>query len=267
MTRPSFFLLACVGLTVLTATAEPIVVDFQNGSDYGEGSLGGQGGWVIQRQAPANADFVVTPGTGLVLSNNTGGTHAPAFAFINDKDASAGKDDFSSGAPVSFSANFTLKQGSPARAQILGLGWGLYNPVGQNNMPFIAELARDPEESGGYRLRLVRSAKTRAEGETIAKISEADLGFKPTGESDPLQISLTLTNQGKPSDWISVCMLTNLATGKAFILKNTLSAPEVYKMNELLRALVNYRRNNADGLDSVVITKLDAEVTPDPTAQ
>jgi len=265
MIRSPFFLLAGLALGSLSVRAEPIDVDFQNTSDYHEGSLNGQNGWVVRHQAPANADFVVTPGTGLVLSNNTGGSSAATYAFINDKDNPAGKDNFSSGTPLSFAANFTLKQGAPARAQVFGLGWGLYNPVDSNNLPFIAELTRDPE-SGGYRLRLACSTKTTVTGETIAKIPEADLGFKPTGESDPLQLSLTLTCQGKASDWTSVCMLTNLATGKAFVLKNTLVAPEVYKMNELLRGLVNYRRN-ADGLESVVITRLDAEVTPDPAAQ
>ena len=112
-----------------------------------------------------------------------------------------------------------------------------------------------------------QSDKTEVTGDTSVVIPEEALGFKDSGDSDPLQLSFTLTNQGTPHEWSSVSMLTNLATKKVFILKNTMVAPEVYKANDLVRAIVNHRRFTEDGLDSVIITKLDDEVTPDPSAQ
>jgi hypothetical protein len=144
----------------------------------------------------------------------------------------------------------------------------LFVPVGPNCLPFFAELARDTN-AGGYRLRLVKSSeKTKVEGETVLVVPEAALGFgEGDAESDPLQLSFTLTNQGAKTDWTSVSMLTNLKTNKVFVLKNTLTAPEVYKTDDLIRAIINPRRSGEDGLSSAIITHLDAEATPDPSAQ
>lgn len=62
-------------------------------------------------------------------------------------------------------------------------------------------------------------------------------------------------------------MLTNLKTKKTFALKNTIQAPGVYKLDGLLRGIVNLRRAGEDGLSSVLVTEIDAEPAADPSAQ
>ena len=265
-------LLAAAALLVFPchrSGADPIPTDFQaKNSGCQAGTLHGQNGWNVRVQAPANSGFTVVPGTGLELTPNTGGTHAVAYAFINDKETLVGRDNFPGGMPLSLAVNFVIKWTGPAaKAPILGVGWGLYVPVDMNNLPFAAELVRDSGQ-GGYRLVLFRQGdKTEVTGETSVAIPEEALGFKDSGFSDPLQLSFTLTNQGTPHEWSSVSMLTNLATKKVFVLRNTMVAPEVYKTDDLVRAIVNRRRFSEDGLDSVTIIKLDDEVTPDPSAQ
>lgn len=261
-------LAAALPLLVSTVRAEPNVLDFTSGG-FEAGSLDGQDGWMVRSQAPANGNLIYTPGTGLVVTPNTGGTHASAFAFVNDNSSPIGRDTFLSGLPISITADLLLKQvPGPKKGPVLGLGWGLFVPVGGNCLPFFIELARD-STAVGYRLRLVvLSEKTQVEGETVLEIPEAALGFgEGDAESDPLQLSLTLTNEGSKTDWSTVGMLTNLTTKKAFVLKNTMAAPDIYKTDGFIRAIINPRRGDEDGLTSVVITKLDAEITPDPTAQ
>ncbi len=255
-----------VSLAILQA--DPVPVDFQSkSSGYEEGSLNGQNGWAVRVQAPANGDFKVMPGAGMQVVANSGGTHAPAYAFVGDKEATAGRDTFPAGMPTSVSVNFTLKQGAASgKAPILAVGWGLYLPVGPNNLPFCALFARDSEK-GGYTLRLHKqSEKTSVTGETSVIIPDSALGFNDKGESAPLQLSFTLTNDGGPKDWTSISMLTNLATKQVFVLKNILVAPEVYKTDDLVRAIVNYRRGE-DGLETVTLTQIDGEVIPEPTSQ
>ena len=260
--------LAVWALVSVAAYAEPNVLDFAAGG-FQAGSLDGQESWMVRGQAPSNANFVFTPGFGVSVAPNTAGNHASTYAFLNDKSSPIGRDTFDVGMPISTSVNLVLKQSpGPKKGAIVGLGWGLFVPVGPNCLPFFLELARD-SAAGGYRLRLAKSSeKTKVEGETILIIPEAALGFgEGDAESDPLQLSFTVTNEGSKSDWSSVGMLTNLATNKVFVLKNVIAAPEVYKTDDFIRAIINPRRGGEDGLTSVVITKLDADVTPDPTAQ
>lgn len=257
-----------VAVSLAILQADPVTVDLQSKtSGYEEGSLNGQNGWVVRVQAPANGDFRVTPGTGMQVVANTGGTHAAAYAFVGDKEATAGHDTFPAGLPTSVSVNFVLKQSqAAAKAAILAVGWGIYLPVGPNNLPFSALFARDSEK-GGYLLRLHKqSDKTNVTGETSIVIPETALGFNDKGESAPLQLSFTLTNDGGPRDWTSISMLTNLVTKQVFVLKNIIVAPEVYKTDNLVRTIVNYRRGE-DGLDYVVLTQIDGEVIPEPTSQ
>lgn len=267
----AFFLFRHAAVLMLFSAAvqaEPNILDFTSGG-FEAGSLDGQNGWMVRSQAPANGNLIFTPGTGLVVTPNTGGTHASSYAFVNDRSSPIGRDTFLAGMPISTTINFVLKQEpGPKKGPIVGVGWGLFVPVGPNCLPFFAEISRDTN-AGGYRLRLVKtSEKTKAEGETMLIIPESALGFSEgDADSDPLQLSFTLTNQGAKTDWSSVCMLTNLKTNKAFVLKNTITAPEVYKTDDLIRAVINPRRAAEDGLVSVVITNLDAEVTPDPTTQ
>ncbi len=167
--------------------------------------------------------------------------------------------------PATITANFYIKQSATTgKGGLFGLGWAMYVPAGMNNVPFASVISRSPE-MGGYRLSLSKhSDKTQVTGNTEVGIPEADLGFKD-GKSDPLQLSLTLVNQGQPTEWASVCMLTNLATKKTFTLQNTMTAPDVYKADDLVRAIINFRRADQDGLDEVVITEIDAEPVPAPT--
>lgn len=269
MTSASLFRQAAALLLLASAVqAEPNVLDFTTGG-FEPGSLEGQNSWMVRAQAPANGNLIFTPGTGVLVTPNTGGTHSAAYAFVNDRSSPIGRDTFLAGLPISTSINLVLKQEpGPKKGPIVGLGWGLFVPVGPNCLPFFFELARD-SAAGGYRLRLVKmSEKTTVEGEMTLMIPEAALGFgEGDPDSDPLQFSFTVTNEGAKSDWTTVGMLTNLTTKKAFVLKNTITAPEVYKTDNLIRAIINPRRGVEDGLTSVVITKLDDEVTPDPTVQ
>jgi hypothetical protein len=256
--------LACAG----SLLAEPNPVDFTS-SSLAAGPLSGEPGWKLNVQAPANANFVIKPGTGLELTDNTGGTHAVAYAFYFDPEIPLGRDTFDAGMPLSTTANFVIKQEpGPKKGRVLALGWGLFLPVGPNNLPFFAEFARDTE-AGGYRLRFVKAEEnTKVEGETVAIIPEAALGLGPDdAESDPLQLSLTLTNLGEKTDWESVAMLTNLKTKKVFVLRNSIQAPGVYKLDGFLRGIVNLRRAGEDGLSSVTVTEIDAEPAVDPAAQ
>ncbi len=246
--------------------ADPFPVNFVSPpADYSAGSLNKNNGWSVANQAPANADFVIKPGTGLLVVPNTGGTHALGYAFVADSLIAGSRDRMTEGMPATLTANFYLKQSAATgKGALFGLGWALYVPAGMNNVPFIAAFSRIPE-MGGYRLSLVKhSDQTQVTGNTEVGIPEADLGFKD-GKSDPLQLSLTLVNQGQPTEWASVCMLTNLATKKTFTLQNTMTAPGVYKADDLVRALINFRRADQDGLDEVVITEIDAEPVPAPT--
>lgn len=270
MTGDSILIRQAAALLLLASAvqAEPNALDFTSGG-FEAGSLEGQNSWMVRSQAPANGNLIFTPGTGVAVTPNTGGTHASAFAFVNDKSSPIGRDTFLVGMPISITANLVLKQEpGPKKGPILGLGWGLFVPVGPNCVPFFVEFARDTA-AGGYRLRLVvLSEKARVEGETVLVIPETALGFgEGDADSDPLQLSFTVTNEGSTTDWSTVGMLTNLTTNKAFVLKNTIAAPDVYKTDDFIRAIINPRRGVEDGLTSVVITKFDAEVTPDPTAQ
>jgi hypothetical protein len=256
--------LACAGPLL----GEPNPVDFTS-SSLPAGPLSTQPGWKLNVQTPANANFVIKPGAGLELTDNTGGTHAVAYAFYFDPEIPLGRDTFDAGMPLSTTAIFVITQEpGPKKGRMLGLGWGLFLPVGPNNLPFFAEFARDTE-AGGYRLRFVKAEeKTQVEGETVVVIPEAALGLGPDdAESDPLQLSLTLTNLGEKTDWESVTMLTNLKTKKVFVLKNSIQAPGVYKLDGLLRGIVNLRRAGEDGLSSVILTEIDAEPAVDPSAQ
>ncbi len=251
-----------------SAWAEPNPVDFTTAS-LPAGPLVSQPGWKLNVQAPANADFVVRPGVGLEMTDNTGGSHAASYGFYFDREVPLGRDTFDAGMALTTTANFIVKQEpGPKKGRVLGLGWGLFLPVGPNNMPFFAEFARDTE-AGGYRLRFAKAEEqTKVEGESVAVIPEEALGLGPAdAESDPLQMSLTLTNLGEKSDWESVTMLTNLKTKKTFVLKNSIKAPAVYKTDDFLRGIVNLRRAGEDGLSSVMITEIDAEPAVDPTAQ
>ncbi len=233
---------------------------------YAAGSLNRNNGWSVANQSPANADFVIKPGVGLLLTPNTGGTQALAYAFVADELVAGSRDRLTEGMPATITANFYLRQAAtpPGKGVLFGLGWALFVPAGLNNVPFIATFSRNPE-MGGYRLSLTKhSDQTQVTGNTEAGIPEADLGFRD-GKSDPLQLSLTLVNQGEPSQWAGVCMLTNLATKKTFALQNTMTAPGVYKADGLVRAMINFRRAGQDGLDEVVITEIDAEPVPAPT--
>jgi len=264
---------AWIGLAVAlvmapSAPAEPNPVDFTEAA-LPEGPLASLPGWKRNVQAPANANFVLKPGAGLELTDNTGGTHAVAYAFYFDPETPLGRDSFDAGMPVSTTANFVIKQQpEPQKGRVLGLGWGLFLPVGLNNLPFFAEFARDAD-AGGYRLRFVKAdEKTRVEGEGVLGVPAEALGLGPDdAESDPLQLSFTLTNLGEKTDWESVTMLTNLKTKKTFVLKNAIQAPGVYKTDDLLRGIVNLRRAGEDGLSSVVVTAIDAEPAVDPAAQ
>jgi len=263
-----FYAAALAFLAVGRALAEPNPVDFATTS-LPEGPFTSQPGWKINVQAPSNASFVIKPGSGLELTDNTGGTHSVAYGFFYDKEIPTGRDNFTAGMPVWQTVNFTIKQEpGPKKGRILGLGWGLFLPVGPNNLPFFAEFIRDTSE-GGYRLKLVKQEeKTTIEGDVIAVIPEDALGLGPTDpESDPLQLSFTLTNLGEKTDWEAVSILTNLKTQKSFVLKNAIKAPGVYKKEDLLRAIVNLRRAGEDGLSSVLISQIDAEPAADPTAQ
>lgn len=268
--RGSVLLRSAAALLLLASAvhAEPNELDF-TADGFEAGSLNGQNGWLVKAQAPANGDFVFTPGKGLVLTPNTAGTHASAFACMNDSSTPFGRDTFTAGTPLSTTINLVIKQEpGPKKGPIVGLGWGLFVPVGPNSLPFFLELARDTNE-GGYRLRLAKiSEKTKVEGEPILMIPEAALGFEEGDmESDPLQLSFTVTNEGDKADWTTIGMLTNLTTKKVFVLKNTIVAPGVYKTDNFIRGIINSRRGVEDGLSSVVITKLDAEPTPDPISQ
>ena len=261
---PVLLSLAAAGL----GRAEPNPIDFASGG-FQEGPLKGQNGWVVNVQAPANADFVYTPGKGLALTNNSGGTHAASYACFLDKSVPNGRDTFLAGMPISTSVDFVLTQeAGTKKAPILGIGWGQFAPFGPSSVQFFAEFARDTA-SGGYRLRLVKlSDKTVIDGDAMINIPEAALGLgEGDADSDPLQLSLTLNNEGAAPDWTSICMVTNLATKKAFVLKNTVKAPGAYKTDDLVRGIVNLRRNKEDGLSSIYITKTDAEVVPDPASQ
>jgi len=259
---------ACLASLVFAGVvnADPYPVNFVSPpSEFSAGSLNKNNGWIVANQAPANADFVIKPGSGLFVMPNTGGTSALAYAFVADSLIAGPRDRMTEGMPATFTANFYLKQAAATgKGALFGLGWALYVPAGMNNVPFISVFSRYPE-MGGYRLSLSKhSDKTQVTGNTEVGIPEADLGFKD-GRSDPLQLSLTLVNLGKPSEWASVCMLTNLATKKTFALQNTMIAPDVYKADDLIRTLVNFRRAGQDGLDEVVITEIDAEPVPAPT--
>lgn len=256
-------------LTIVnSATAEPNPVDFTLAS-LPEGPFVSQPGWRLNVQSPANANFVIKPGVGLELTDNTGGSHAAAYGFYFDPELPLGRDTFDAGMALTTTANFVIKQEpGPKRGRVLGLGWGLFLPVGPNNVPFFAEFARDTE-AGGYRLRFVKAEeKTTVEGESVAVIPEEALGLGASdADSDPLQMSLTLTNLGEKTDWESVTILTNLKTKKSFVLKNTIQAPGVYKTDDFLRGIVNLRRAGEDGLSSVIVTEIDAGPAVDPTAQ
>lgn len=261
---------ACVvGLVISgSALAEPNPVDFTSAA-LSAGPLASQPGWRLNVQAPANANFVIRPGVGLELTDNTGGSHAAAYSYYYDEDIPLGRDTFDAGLPFSTSANFSFKQEpGPKKGRVFGLGWGLFVPVGPNNMPFFAEFARD-SASGGYFLRIVKGEEnTKIEGETVVTIPEEALGLSPSNPvSDPLQLSLTLTNLGEKSDWEAVTMLANLKTKKTFVLKNAIQAPGVYKLDNLLRGMVNLRRAGEDGLSSVIVTEIDAETVALPSGQ
>lgn len=248
--------------------AEPNTLEFAK-SGLAAGSINGQEGWKVNVQAPANAGFVVAPGKGLELTDNTGGTHAVSYAFLNDRESTLGRDRFDAGMPLSTTINFTIRQEpGPKKGPIVGLGWGLFVPVGPNCLPFSAEFARDTE-AGGYKLKFVKhDDKTTVDGETVVVIPEEALGLGDgDAESDPLQLSLTQTNQGTPAEWTTVSMLTNLKTKKNFVLKNTVTAPGVYKTDDFIRAVVNLRRAGEDGLSSVILSQLDADPAVDPSAQ
>jgi hypothetical protein len=268
MSNPSPILCTVLSALVFAGVvnADPYPVNFVTPpSEFVAGSLEKNNGWKVAVQSPANGDFVIQPGVGLLLMPNTGGTHALAYAFLADSLIAGGRDRISEGMPATFTANFFLKQsGATGKGALIGLGWALFLPAGMNNVPFIATFSRSPE-MGGYRLGLSKhSDQTQITGGTEAGIPEAELGFKD-GKSDPLQLSMTLVNMGRPSEWASVCMLTNLRTQKTFTLQNTMSAPGVYKADDLIRTIINFRRADQDGLDAVVVTELDAEPVPAPT--
>lgn len=247
--------------------AEPNPIDFASGGFEG-GSINKQNGWIVEAQAPANADFVYTTGKGLAVTDNTGGTHAASYACFIDKSVPNGRDTFLAGMPASTSIDFVLTQNAGTKkAPIVGIGWGQFAPFGPSSVQFFAEFGRDTA-GGGYRLRLARTSdKTQIEGDAVIAIPEAALGLGETATSNPLQLSITLTNEGAPTDWTSICMVTNLTTKKAFVLKNTIKAPGAYKTDNLIRGIVNLRRNGEDGLASFFITKIDADVVPDPSSQ
>lgn len=254
-------------LTVGPLRAEPNPVDFTDTS-LAAGPLTALPGWKINVQAPANAGFEVRPGSGLALTENTGGTHAASYAFHYDREIPLGRDTFDAGSPLWVTADFVItQQPGPHKGPILGLGWGLFFPVGLNNVPVFAEFARDTA-GGGYRLRLAKSGdRTTVSGETVVMIPEEALGLG-AGDlvSDPLQMAFFLTNLGEKSEWESVCALTNLTTKKSFLLRNQIKAPGVYKTDDLLRGLINLRRAGEDGLSSVLLLRLDAEPAVDPAA-
>ena len=260
-----------LGVSILAASqalADPNPVDFTS-TGLAPGSINGQEFWSVSVQAPANGGFVVVPGKGLELTDNTGGSHAASYAFQNDNTSPLGRDSFASDTPITTTINFSVvTDSSPKKGRIVGIGWGLFVPVSLNSLPFFAEFSRD-SEAGGYRLRFVKeSDKTVVEGETSVVISDADLGISADKrESDPLQLSLTQTNVAEPTSWNTVSMLTNLKTKKTFVLKNTITAPGVYKTDDFIRAVVNLRRAGEDGLSSVVISQLDADPAVDPTSQ
>lgn len=261
---------ACVvGLVISgSALAEPNPVNFTSAS-LPAGPLDTQPGWRLNVQVPANANFVIRPGAGLELTDNTAGSHAAAYIYFHDEETPLGRDTFDAGLPLSTSANFYFKQEpGPKKGRVFGLGWGLFVPVGPNNMPFFAEFARDTA-SGGYRLRIVKGEEnTKIEGEAVLIIPEEAVGLSPTNSvSDPLQLSLTLTNLGEKSDWEAVTMLANLKTKKSFVLKNAIQAPGVYKIDNFLRGMVNLRRAGEDGLSSVIVTEIDAETPAWPSGR
>lgn len=267
---PKLSPILCAVLSALVfagvVNADPYPVNFVTPPpEFSAGSLDKNNGWRVANQSPANGDFVIQPGVGLMVVPNTGGSHALAYAFLADELIAGGRDRSSEGMPSTFTANFFLKQSSAAgKGALLGLGWALFIPAGMNNVPFIATFSRHPE-MGGYRLSLGKhSDQTQITGAAEVGIPEADLGFKD-GKSDPLQLSLTLVNMGQPSEWASVCMLTNLTTKKTFTLQNTMNAPGVYKADDLIRTIINFRRAGQDGLDAVVVTEIDAEPVPAPT--
>jgi len=261
---------ALLGLLLGSALlhAEPNTIDFTDkGSGFQDGSLKGQHSLSVGTQAPGNGDFVYVSGTGVLLKENRGGDHGSAFLYSTGTDSPEGRDTFDAGMAQSIAINFILTEsGSTAKKSIVGLGWGIFIPVGPNCLPFHLAFMRDTE-AGGYKLKIITDGKTQVEDEPFAAIPASALGLDPAKgkmTSDPLQLSLTLTNESDKTEWSSVGQLTNLTTHAVFKLKSRMTKAGYYKLGNLIRTVVNARRLDDDGLSSVVITKLDPEVTPAP---
>lgn len=251
--------------------ADPNSINFADKrSGYQDGSLKGQNGFAIFAQAPGNGDFVYASGTGVMLKENRTSAQLYAYLFATGTDTPEGRDTFEPGLAQSISVNFILTQNTATgKKSVLGLGWGLYVPVGPNNLPFHLALLRDTA-AGGYKLQIIKDEKTQVAGDPFLVIPESALGLdrdKGKTTSDPLQLSLTLNNEGDKSEWSTVGQLTNLKTHAVFDLKNTMTKAGYYKIDHLIRTVINPRRMDDDGLASVVITQLDPDVTPTPPTQ
>lgn len=263
------FLGLLLGGSSLQADPNPVNFADKHGG-YQDGSLKGQNGFTIFAQSPANGDFIFVSGTGVTLKGNSGGDHGYAYLFFTGTDTPEGKDNFVPGLAQSLAVNFVLTQTTAsAKKSVLGLGWGIYIPVGPNNMPFHLAFLRDTE-AGGYKLQILKNEKTEVSGDPFLIIPEAALGLDPSKgktTSDPLQLSLTLNNEGDKFEWSTVGQLTNLKTHAVFDLKNSLKKAGYYKTDHLIRTVINPRHLEDDGLESVVITQLDPDVTPQPPSQ